>query len=423
MGAPGMKRGVSPISIAAGLAVALLATGCTFMRDTSGERAGELLERVIEHYQNGELEPAWDAYAAFFADPGRNNVSVTAFGHCFYQSSCPALGVLASVLGKSEAEAGDFRGFCPDWNGLVPSDDNRDDLSDDERLVLKFRNGGMGGSCAEWAARQASWFDPRPADLRPAPQVVPLEPLASRYDRPQVEVNVLGTPVKALFSTGATLSAINGLLAEQNSEQVEYVRRIEVTHGAGRESSVMARLERIRIGEADFSRPVVAILSAEPGESGEPSSAESGNSIGMNLLLQYGSVCFDWEEQELHLGRLGPCEGGATPYRGWLDGQLGISVDAKVSSIDSVRAEISTGSNLTYCSEWFMEQMSEGEAFSFGSDDALTGICTYDPDFRFNNQERGAEPHIEHIVVGMDTLSQFAAFGWQLNPFRVYFVP
>ena len=418
-----MKRGIPAISIAAGLYAALFATGCTTLRDTSGERAGELLERVIEHYRNGELEPAWEAYVAFFEDPGRNNVSVTAFGECFYRQKCPTLGALADILGKPESAAGDFRNFCPDWEGRDTGDLGTAEIREARRVLAGFRETALGGSCAEWAARQASWFDPRPADLRPAPQVVPLEPLASRYDRPQVEVNVLGTPVKAIFSTGVTLSGINGLLAEQNTERIETIRNIKVANDAERDSTFMARLERIRIGEADFSRPVVAIHNAEHGDSDEPTPPESGNSIGMNLLLQYGSICFDWEEQELHLGLLGPCEGGATPYRGWLDGQLGISVHVKIPSTDFVRAEISTGSHLTYCSEWFMEQISEGEAFSFGSDDALTGICTHDPDYGFNNQEFGAESHSEHIVVGMDTLSQFAAFGWQLNPFRVYFVP
>ena len=27
------------------------------------------------------------------------------------------------------------------------------------------------------------------------------------------------------------------------------------------------------------------------------------------------------------------------------------------------------------------------------------------------------------MVIGMETLGKFAAFGWQLNPLRLYFVP
>ena len=70
-----------------------------------------------------------------------------------------------------------------------------------------------------------------------------------------------------------------------------------------------------------------------------------------------------------------------------------------------------------------MEQNTKREAFSFGSNEILTGECTYNPETLFIDQEQGTESPGRHILVGMDTLRKFAAFGWKLNPLVVYFSP
>ncbi len=411
------------IGFAAVLFVALVAPGHVTGNDSLGKQAGALLDRVIEHYQNGELERAWEAYRAFFDHPENSDVDIDAFGRCFYRQDCPALGPLAFILGKSESEAGDFRSFCPDWEGRAPLDRSPDELNESERLMWGFRNGPMGGSCAEWVAENAAWFEPRPSGHPLAPQVLSLVSVFSDDSRPFAEIEILATRATALFDTGATMSRVNSRLAEQDWEKVELIQKVQVNDIRKRRPTVLARVNRIQIGEAEFSRPVVTIATVSWADSGEATPAEFGNLIGMNLLLQYDKVCFDWEGSKLYLGELGPCEGGATPYRHWLTGQLGIAVHAKISQTDYVRTGIDTGSPITYCSKWFTEQNVEREAISFGSNEALVGECTYDPEIWFNNQEHGAESSSKHILLGMDTLSNFAAFGWQLNPLKVYFWP
>ena len=411
------------IAITAVLFIALVAPDGVTGNDSLGKQAGALLDRVIEHYQNGELEAAWEAYRAFFDHPENNDVDIDAFGRCFYRQDCPALGPLAFILGKSESEAGDFRSFCPDWEGRAPLDRSPDEFSESERLMWGFRNGAMGGSCAEWVAENAAWFEPRPSGHRHAPQALSLVSVFPDDPRPFAEVEILATRAKALFDTGATMSRVNSRLAEQDWEKVELIQKVQVNDIRKRRPTVLARVNRIQIGEAEFSRPVVTIATVSWADSGEATPAEFGNLIGMNLLLQYDKVCFDWEGSKLYLGELGPCEGGMTPHSHWLDGALGIAVHAKIPSIDFVRAEIDTGSPVTYCSEWIMGQNANREAFSFGSNAALTGECTYDSEIWFNNQEKGAESPSRHILIGMDTLSQLAAFGWQLNPLKVYFSP
>ena len=185
----------------------------------------------------------------------------------------------------------------------------------------------------------------------------------------------------------------------------------------------LGRINRLSLGKAVFSHPVVVFTDKYLLDSGELAPADVGNLIGMNLLLQYEKVCFDWEGKKLHLGELGPCENGVKPYRNWLTGAQGVAVGVRVNSNDYVEAKIDTGSAKTYCSQWFMGQRAEREVFSFGSNNALTGDCTYDPDVLFDNSERGEQSTSDDILLGMDTLSRFAAFGWQLNPLRVYFVP
>ena len=148
------------------LLAALAASGNAVGRDIDlppGKQAGELLERVIEQYQKGELEGAWEPYRAFFNHPGKNNVSADAFGRCFYQSNCPGIGVLGSILQKQEESAVDFRDFCPDWNGRAPLAPNDENLGESERSLWRFRYGAMNGTCEEWAAENAAWFDPLPS--------------------------------------------------------------------------------------------------------------------------------------------------------------------------------------------------------------------------------------------------------------------
>lgn len=414
---------------------ALAASGDVVRRDidlSSGKQAGELLDRVIEQYQRGELEGAWKAYRAFFDHPGKNNVSADAFGRCFYQSKCPGIGVLASVLQKEILSAGDFRNFCPDWNDRAPLAQSDENFGESERLLWRFRYGAMNGTCEEWVEENAAWFEPLPPRQDVPEQALLFAPaldgeissFAFEGDiRPFVEVEIIGTPVKALFDTGATMSRVNTELAQRDPDKVEIIEQVEVHTISKQSREVLARVDRIQIGEARFARPVVTLNTMYWAGSDERVPAEAGNLIGMNLLLQYEEVCFAWEEGKLHLGDLGPCEDGVISHKQWLTGPLGIAVPVMTPAADRVWAKIDTGSPETYCSEWFMENNDGSEAFSFGGGEALVGQCAYDSRVFFNNQERGAESPSRHILIGMDTLGQFAAFGWRLNPLGVYFVP
>lgn len=412
------------IWIAIVVLIALAAAGRVAGRDHSdSKQAGELLESVIEHYQNGELERTWESYRAFFDHPENSNVDVGVFGRCFFLQECPSLGALAFILGKSEAEAGAFRKFCPEWKDRDRGDLSADEIAEAYRKMRAFRDTALGGTCKEWVTRMAAQFDPRPSGHQMAPQVVPLAWPSPHDATPVSEVEILGKRVNAWLDTGATMATLNRRWVDHAPEAVELIQNVRAKYMEFLGEATMARVRRVQLGNEVFSQPVVLLTDVYFSNSRNLAPAERGNLIGMNLLLQYEKVCFDWEGRKLHLGELGPCKGGVTPYRHWLTGSQGISVDARVSSNDYIGAKIDTGSNKTYCSQWLKEQNGEHMTFSFGSSDALTGECTYDSDILFPRWDLGAESPEKHILLGMDTLDRFAAFGWQLNPLVVFFSP
>ena len=401
---------------------AIVTHGCTAVHDSLSERAGQQLEQVIAYYQNGELESAWEAYSAFFNHPSNSDVNVDAFGRCFFIQECPPLGALAYILGKSEADAGNFHDFCPDWQGLDKTGLSEEELRTGYELAYSFREIALEGTCEQWAKRNAAMFDARPRKRWRDPQVLPLVRLSPEDTRPAIVAKILRTPVTGLVDTGASMSFLNRAWSDKAPEAFEFIQDMRVEFIGHLDMASVARIQNMQLGNEAFPRPVVVLGEVRVIESGLNAAAEMGNIFGMNLLLQYRSVCFDWEQNKLHLGTLGACEGGEAPYRNWLTGTQLIGIDAGLSTDTKYTAEIDTGSDTTYCSQWLMRRYKD-HTFSFGDSSALTGECTYSPHVLFRDSETSQDSHTRHILLGMDTLNQFSAFGWELNPLRVYFVP
>lgn len=422
-GSRSRMAGTRGIPVAAMLCLATAFPGDAAGASQADDHGGALLDRVIEHYRQGELERAWDAYRLFFSDPSNRNVDVGSFGRCFYRQDCPEVGTLAYILGKSEAEAGDFRAFCPDWKGLDTVELSDGDVAGLLRLLRDFRYAALGGSCAEWVKANAVRFHPQRTTRRPAPQTVPLLEPSARDPRPVAEIGALGSRFAGLMDTGSTTSLLSRDLAAGAMEQVELLGAVEGMYATGPNMVTLARLDRLRLGNEVFESPVVAFEGARWPENGSEASAWAANVIGMNLLLQYGKVCFDWVGKRLHLGDLGPCAAGMTPRRSWLTGSQGIAVEAALPPHGAVQAIIDTGSVRTYCSRAFLRHNGGNERFAFGDRAALQGTCTLHPDVRFDSFENGGPVRGHQILLGMDTLKRFSAFGWELDPLKVYFAP
>ena len=149
--------------------------------------------------------------------------------------------------------------------------------------------------------------------------------------------------------------------------------------------------------------------------------------VGMSILLQHPAVCFSWQDSLLYLGDLGPCSQGVSPYRAKFVGGHVVAVElvpertehpvspgrsAVASDAPSPRTEdetyfalLDTGIDAMKC----LADFPQVSTFRFGPHDDMTVKCDWD----WSN----------YSLMGMSALSKFAAFGWELDPLRVYFVP
>ena len=388
--------------------------GCVGAGEPSPPTSGELLERVITETQLGNFESAWNAYEAFFAHPRRNSVPVDTFGRCFYWYRCPGVGLLGALLDKTPQDAAGFWSFCPDWSSTYV-DQTPGKLEAFRRRMDGFVAAALGTPCSEWGQREVRFLEDHPPVNAFTPQTVALAPTGRAA--PSIDIEVNGRPLTAMLDSGATSILMNARLFAHENDGVEYVSWSRGTYSLTMHKPMAlpkARLEKVLVGTEAFKRLLATVL--EFHIDGEPVPADQQNIIGMNFLLKYGSVCFDWVEQLVHFGTIGSC-GNVAPSTARFHGSFQIEVQVEGERRQQAFAKVDTGSDLTYCSEWFGE--GRKHEFRFGDRFTFKGHCIYEADVRFGEADTGHP----QVVMGMDTLLQFAAFGWELDPFRVYFVP
>ena len=364
--------------------------------------------------ESGNFESAWTAYEAFFAHPRRNLVDVDTFGRCFYWYKCPGVGVLGALLDKTPQDAAAFWSFCPDWSSTYP-DETPEKLEALRRRMDGFVAAALGTPCSEWGGREVRFLEELPHVNAFSAQTVAL--VLTDSARPKVDIEVNGRPLTALLDTGASSIWINRRNFAHELDGLEYVSWVRGRFGLRmREPRAFpkARLAEVRVGAETFKRLLATVT--EFHIDGEPAPASQLNTVGMNFLLKYGAVCFDWTKPAVHLGTIGPC-GSVAPSTGRFHGSFLFEVQVEGERDQEAFAWVDTGSDVTFCSQWFGE--GREHEFRFGDRSTLKGRCTFDEDIHFGDVDTGHP----QVGIGMDTLLQFAAFGWELNPFRVYFVP
>ena len=140
--------------------------------------------------------------------------------------------------------------------------------------------------------------------------------------------------------------------------------------------------------------------------------------LGMDVLLRHGSACFAWSDSTLHLGRMGPCEGGLTPFGARLDPtSMKLVMLVPATEGTSISVVVDTAARDNHCKRSLAERL-RGRALAFGDHPALQAACGPDGKWPPKHEDN---PHA--MTIGMETLSKFEAFGWELDPFRMYFVP
>ena len=379
------------------------------------------MQEAMRSHATGDFESVWRALVAFHGHPGSNEADIRTYVDCFMLPGCPDIGDLGAFLGKSRAEAGDMSDFCPHWNrqrARIQAGDTAGLAVAETKTLDQLHSRSLRGTCAEWHSRQLKLLHAEPQLWpKPAHQVLPFELMDDPYSirgLPRTELAVDGHIVPAILDTGSHITGATS----NDAGLLEYLSGAELLDtGPSMTSSGTRRYEilrgpRIRLGRTTFQD----VLLDRPVGSAH---LEAGYILSMNILLRYLAVCFDWQESRLFLGELGPCAGGVSPDHAYLIDNFLLYLEVSLPDGSGMPALLDTGSTVTYCSKAFVEANNGRQHFVFRTHPDLAGECEVSDDVYF----KSVVTRRKQIQVGMDTFRRFAAFGWQLNPLRVYFVP
>ena len=392
----------------------------TNAEQTPSSTPEDLLRQIIATYRVGDLETAWENYMAFFRHPGRNELDYREFVDCFFLEQCPDIGVLGQIIGKSRAEPVNLESFCPRLR-RDPEDTDRMTKAEPRKMYDRVVANGLRDTCPAWAARQRSQLNEAPVPTTAVPEALPLtwyEPQSGGFI-PAIDVLAGSTPLRPIVDTGSSGSVLIMPLDEaarrSDLELSDMRQRATGIHAVF--SLTIAKLDALRLGSTLYRQVRFDVEDTDEENLDHP--FPHASLIGMNVLLRYEAVCFAWYEQRLYLGTLGPCASGEAPYAAWLTGSLTIDIAIPTDDGTQFPAMFDTGERHTNCSKDFLAANGDELSFSFGDHPALTGECVIDESVLFPGLEWG----YDQVAIRMNTLLQFQAFGWQLNPLRLFFVP
>ena len=387
--------------------------------------AGALLREVARHQRTGDFEASWRAWMAFLAHPGRNRVDLDSFTACFLHKGCVPPGQLGALLGKSKDEVRGLASFCPHWRELredivgAAGDDPEVAAEVDGQLEL-IRSRGFWGSCAEWHSRQLAELHDRPVlRLAPSPQVLPI--IFQEYSKggvwPMAEVSFAGRTLRTLVDTGTSITSGEGADSPLASHAFDGSRltSIVVLTSNGLQNETLIRVSSLSLGSNTFNQVLVTLAA-------ERTNPEIGHILGMNVLLRHSAVCFDWSRAELHLGAIGPCGNGLELDRVRLTGGFVLLVEIPMQDGSTLDALLDTGAVGTYCSRTFVDRNGGDRNFSFGQHPDFEAVCREPKPLRPGATPLAPIPGQSQAIISMETLLEFDAFGWELNPLKVYLV-
>ncbi len=345
-----------------------------------------LLDETVRAASEGDFAEAWGSYTRLFTLM-RTSKRARAMreAYCRRPGGCPDIGLVAWILGKAKDDLSFLDGRC---------DDVRDP------------------TCARWLERVdmlKAYLDEEPESGTHPPHDVEIEFIHADLNdlRPWTIIHVGGKPMWGMFDTGADVALIpmrSSILTEADYQ----------TYGGRREAKEADGFIRERQDAVlhDFTLGL-ATENHVPSKAWHP--AGDSVTVGMSMLLRYRQVCFSWSEATLHLGSLGPCAVGEIPFGAGLSPRGQPFVKVRMDDDKPLKALVDTGAPQTDCQDRFMERVGKG-FFQFGKHPDLTARC--------GNRSPLLQPaEWVDAVIGMDALSNFEAVGWELDPFRMYFVP
>ncbi len=345
-----------------------------------------LLDETVRAASRGDFQAARDGYNRLFTLMRTSKRARTMHqAYCSRPGGCPDIGVLAWILGKGKPELSFLDGRCED----------RTDPT-----------------CAHWLERVdllKAYLNEEPENSPYPPHDVEIEFIHADLNdlRPWMITQVGGKPIWAMMDTGGDVTFIpkrSSILTQADHLTYGELRAVTEADGIVREHQD-AVLHDFTLGL--FAQDKVPSKTRHPmGDLIE---------IGMSVLLRYRQVCFSWSDATLHLDRLGPCAAGEMPFAAELSPRGQPFVQVGVGDGQPLRALVDTGAPETDCQDRFI-QRTGGGVFRFGEHPDLVARCgDGSPSLR--------PAKWVDAVIGMDVLSGFEAVGWELNPFRMYFVP
>ena len=350
------------------------------------------LAAMVGSAREGDFHGAWASYRRAFELAGSSELLAMRRAAYCRRERCPDIWDLARILGKPASDLEFLHGICPDMS------DHRC-----RRWVASLREG-------------AAYLGEEPA-VKPLPQEVELRLFFAENGDPRPWTVVengghsslgddryrwlQGVPRRGLGSGAGVDFRLAGDSFHQMSNDGAYRPRRNGIVPNFRLGALQLRHVAAQIHKP----PTVDVV------------------FGMNILLRYGAVCFSWPDTlagsgTLHLGTLGPCRHGETAYRSFLSRLEGQPhVESMRDDGPPLAVLVDTGAIDTDCKDEFMARNGD-RPIRFGAHRELSARCRLDSPYPIL-----PDPHWPPVAIGMDTLLKFEAFGWELDPFRMYFVP
>lgn len=359
-------------------------------------------ERAMDEYikaaREGDFEGAWRSHEHLLEEMRRaDGRSSPIERYCTSSDECPPIGYIGWILGKSKSD-------------LAYMDD------------LDCREHVSAFSCKrwnDWVRSNKIYLGETRSQAPPPPQEVELSFIHSETHgdmRPWTVVKVAGQSVWAMLNSGGyslKVSTDAKILVPDDAETFEKPVRRKSPLGIEHTRHNLVLQDFVLGSVIEESVPAVATDYV----------SQDVVVVGTTALLRYSRICFSWSTQRLYLGSLGPCANGAISIPGAaLRGGVLPTIPVPSASGTPIQVLVDTGAPLSLCQDEFVERMG-GRRFRFGPGAGFEAICSADSEYALQPNSPGDRSWEIPALIGMDTLIKFDAFGWELNPFRMYFLP
>lgn len=381
--------------------LALVGTSCLQAKDgsdtaDSAEEISSMITSIRSSLGVGDFESAWETHVQMYERVLTSHRAHQTFYEICGAVDCPDFGMVSWILGKSRTDVGRILGALES----IP----------DKTLANEWR--------AYFEAKVLPYVGARSRPIRNPSNQMRMYFLfeESHADLRGHVVGMVDTDselVWGVIDTGAFKTHVGEGNAGGGADAVRAVRP--------RSTGIRWDGSEVESGSVSLRSFVFGDVREEllPASATELfKSVPDAVGLGVSLLFRYDAMCFSRQTRVLYLGQLGPCSDARrlAAHGAEIDPfHIVPTVALPLGMHEGAIALIDSGSDTNLCKPWLAKKLA-GKAVQFGSQSLLKAHCNPD-------EAPITESYMFDMVIGMETLGTFAAFGWELNPFRLYFVP